>query len=147
MSDITTVWNPAQGGADWQLIAGQLQGGADLQSAILISLFTDRLASPDDPLPDNSNDRRGWWADLPAPGPLIGSRLWLLGRAKQQPDTMGRAQDYINEALQWLIDDGVVARFDVHLEWLRPGVLGAQVVAIKPDGDSLRADVGALWKG
>ena len=54
----------------------------DLQTAILISLFTDAQASPDDMIQDGSGDPRGWWGDLGSSKP-IGSKLWLLGRAKQ----------------------------------------------------------------
>lgn len=100
-----------------------------LRSAVIVSLFTDRRAEIDDEIPDGSGDRRGWWAD-----PTLGSRLWLLARAKQTPDTLARARAYAIEALQWLIDDGVGTAVDVTAEWAWPGVLGLRVAITLADG-------------
>ena len=69
---------------------------------MLISLFTDRLAAADDVIPDNTNDRRGWWGDL-GEDFLIGSRLWLLARAKLTSDVPLKCKDYITEALAWML--------------------------------------------
>lgn len=87
-----------------------------LVRAVVISLFTWRRAQPDDDLP--ANQRMGWWGDSFAPvdGDRIGSRLWLLSRAKLVPETAARAQEYATEALQWLIDDGVAAKVEVVAE-------------------------------
>ncbi|CAN5788783.1 phage GP46 family protein [soil metagenome] len=133
MSDTTIVWNRDFGRGDWSLSGAMLQAGNDLETAILISLFTDREASPDDVIPDGTNDPRGWIGDADQDY-KIGSRLWLLDRAKQDRATLQRANDYINEALQWLIDDGVVARFEVLTEWTKSTLLGAKVVAYKNNG-------------
>ena len=99
-----------------------------LRTAVIISLFTDRRAEADDEIPDGGDDRRGWWAD-----PAMGSRLWLLARAKETPDTLTRARAYAIEALQWLIDDGVATAVDVTAEWARRGVLGLRVVITLAD--------------
>lgn len=97
-----------------------------LRSAVLISLFTDRRAEPDDVLPDAPPQksilpahRRGWCGDALAEvrGDLYGSRLWLLKRAKQTEETRLRAIFYIKEALQWMIDDAIVSAVDVQAEW------------------------------
>lgn len=99
---------------DWALTGGDLAVDDGLDTAVALSLWTDRLANPDDVIPDGSNDGRGWWGDAWLP-PLangtpdhIGSRLWLLARALQTPETAQRAQAYCQEALQHLVDDGVV---------------------------------------
>lgn len=98
-----------------------------LRTAVIISLFTDRRAEADDEIPDGSDDRRGWWAGS------LGSRLWLLARAKEMPDTLARARAYAIEALQWLIDDDVATAVDVTAEWARRGVLGLRVVITLAD--------------
>lgn len=145
MPDITLQWNTATNSADWVQSGAVLQTGNDLQSAIVISLFTDRLANPDDVIPDGSNDPRGWWADGDV---LIGSRLWLLKRAKQISETSQLAYQYIAEALQWLLDDGVVAQFDISVQWPFPGVLGAQITAYKQDGTTLMTGLYTwAWSG
>ena len=131
MADILISWDEAHSRGDFVLAGQTLETGKDLQTAILISLFSDRMARPDDSIPDGT-DPRGWWGDE-----NIGSRLWLLSRAKQTQDTLQRAYDYIVESLQWMLDDGVVARFDVMCEWTRPSFLGAQIIAYKQDGTQL----------
>lgn len=144
MTDTTIIWNAARGQGDWTLDGAQLGAGNDLESAVMISLFTDRAATPDDVIPDASGDPRGWWGDA-GQGAPIGSRLWLLGRAKQTTQTLNLARDYIAEALQWLIDDGVVARFDTVVEWSRAGVLGARIVALKPNGEAASMQFTWAW--
>ena len=131
MSDITIYWDTAYSRGDFALTGQALDMGLELQTSILISLFSDRMANVGDVIPAGT-DPRGWWAD-----DAIGSRLWLLSRAKQTQETLQRAYDYIVEAIQWLIDDGVVARFDVMCQWVRASFLGAQIVAYKQDGTQL----------
>ncbi|MCA8226210.1 phage GP46 family protein [Burkholderia vietnamiensis] len=133
MPDLTLSWDSSTNHADWVLAGADLLSGDDLASAVMISVFTDREASADDVIPDGSADRRGWWADDEVP---IGSRMWLLKRAKQTTQTAQRAYDYLAEALQWLIDDGVASRIEITTQWVRRGVLGARVVVIK-NGDVL----------
>lgn len=143
MADITIIWSPVDGRGDWTFApGGDLDTGDDLANAILLSLFTDRPANKDDVIPDGTADRRGWWGDHE-----LGSRLWLLERAKQTTETLQRAKDYITEALQWLIDDGAVARFDIFVEWTRRSTLGARVTAYRTDGRTVALTYAWAWQG
>lgn len=142
MSDITTFWSNDGTHGDFRIDGTDLASGNDLQSAILISLFSDRVALPDDVIPDGTTDRRGWWADTVDP---IGSRLWLLERAKLSTQTLQAARDYISEALQWLIDAGAVDHFEVLTERTAAGLLGAQVTAVRPNGTSQAARYVWAW--
>ncbi|MEQ0775890.1 phage GP46 family protein [Paraburkholderia tropica] len=144
MADTKTTWDASIGRGDWTLSGPVLDTGDDLSTAILISLFTDRQAAADDDIPDGTTNRRGWWGDLDS-DTQIGSRLWLLSRAKQTTETLQRANDYINEALQWLIDDGVVASFDVSLWWIKSGQLGGLIVAHKQNGTTTSVAYQSLW--
>lgn len=146
MGDIATAWDIANGRGDWVQQGASLQTGGDLVNAILISLFTDRLAAIDDVIPDGSEDPRGWSGDLGQDYP-IGSRLWLLSRAKQIPEVLRMAREYVIEALQWLIDDEVVAKLDLTVEFTRPGMLGIAIVAHKPAGDQLAMQFAYAWQG
>lgn len=87
-----------------------------LPRAVIISLFTWGRARPDDDLP--GADRMGWWGDsFPAvAGDRIGSRLWLLARSKITSSTVARAKEYAQEALAWLVDDGVASEVIVQAE-------------------------------
>lgn len=146
MSDITTVWDVQRSQGDWQLSGAALLSGSDLQTAVLLSVFTDRTANPDDTIPDGSGDPRGWWGDQGQAVPL-GSRLWLLDRAKQNDDTLQKAHDYLTECLKWLIDDGVAARVDVLVEWARKSMLGANIVVRRTDGTTESVAFAWAWNG
>lgn len=137
MSDIRIVWDEAVSRGDWKMDGADLLTGGDLATAMLVSVFTDAMAAPDDEIPDGTGDPRGWWGDQFAPGKPIGSKLWLLERAKQTQETLNRAYDYLTDCLQWLIDEGVVARFAINVEWVREAFLGAQIVAYSPSGNAL----------
>ncbi|MFM0135104.1 phage GP46 family protein [Caballeronia grimmiae] len=145
MSDITIVWDVANGRGDWQQLGPDLRTGNDLQTAVLLSLFTDRVANSDDVIPDGTGDPRGWWGDVDDETP-IGSRLWLLDRSKQTQEVLNNARDYITEALQWLVDDGVVASMDVQTEWTRDTFLGAQIVLYQPAGPGVVLTFAWAWQ-
>jgi len=145
MQNVSIVWDAANSRGDFALAGAGLQTGKALEAAVLVSLFTDRRAGPDDVLTDGSDDRRGWWGDSFADRP-IGSRMWLLTRAKATTETLRRARDYIREALQWLLDDGVAARVDVTTEWTRRGVLGAQITISQQDGAKLALRYSWTWE-
>jgi len=101
---------------DGQSMTLGMASDVPLVRAVIISLFTWRRANPDDPLPADA--RMGWWGDSFAPVALdrIGSRLWLLSRAKLTSDVPAKAKEYAQEALQWLVDDKVVSRIEVQAE-------------------------------
>lgn len=137
MSDFGLTWAMFDGAADLGIEANDLQRDDGLETAVLLSLFADRRAESGDVLPDEQVDRRGWWADAHpvVEGDRIGSRLWLLGRSKETADIVARAEEYIREALQWLIDDLVSDRIDVTAEIVSRGVLGIAVVIHRPKVD------------
>lgn len=109
---------------------GALARDDGLRTAVLLSLFCDARAAPDDPVPDPLNpDRRGWIGDVLAPvdGDRWGSRLWLLAREKQTEATRRRAELYAREALAWLVEDGLAARVEVEAAWAAPQRLGLRI--------------------
>jgi len=108
-----------------------------LQTAVTMSLFTDRRAEPDDDIPDGSDDRRGFWGDAwpDVEGDQWGSRLWLLSREKDLARVYQLAQQYAEEALAWMIEDGVARAVRVTTERLRSGVMGIPVEIEKPNGE------------
>ncbi|MCX5497333.1 phage GP46 family protein [Kaistia dalseonensis] len=99
---------------------------------MLIAFGSDRRARPDDELPTGVSEinapssfveRRGWAGDaLDANGELIGSRLWLLDRAKQTEITRLLAEEWMKQAFGWVRDEtGSDAAIDV--VWVRKEVL------------------------
>lgn len=139
MGDITTVWTPELGRGDWRLAGADLLSGQDLVTAVIISLFTDARADADDVIPDGTGNPRGWWGDVGRVRPL-GSKLWLLDRARKTEDTRQRAEDYAAAALAWLVDDGIAESVDVLAQWQampgqpQVGFLALRVTVTEPDG-------------
>jgi phage gp46-like protein len=129
---IALEWNSTVGAADLALAeTGALANEAALRTAVVLSLFTDARARPDD---GAAGDRRGWVGDAFTPEDRYGSRLWLLRREKQTEETRRRAEDYANEALAWLVDEALATDVAVTAEWVARGVLGLAVQIATPGG-------------
>jgi len=150
--DLKIKWDTSLMGGDFSVKNGDLESDSSLETAVIISLFTDKRASDDDPLLDERNqDRRGWWGDLISPdvqGDEIGSKLWLLDREKTVPGIFEKVKKYINDALQWLIEDGVASNVEVIVE--RQGTpgndnLAFQVTIYKTDGREIALNYTTQW--
>lgn len=148
--DILLEWNPALAAGDWTIanggIASSQTGSDDLKSAVLVSLFTDRVAPVGYVGPNGDTDPRGWWGDTYEASP-IGSRLWMLARAKKTNSTtiLQQARTYCLEALQWLLDDGIAASVSVNTFWFTSTALGITVSIKKPAGQAF--GYAWTWKG
>jgi phage gp46-like protein len=95
-----------------------------LQTAIIISLFTDRRAGVDDALPPSQTERRGWVGDEymgngfdARPDPW-GSRLWLDYMGKTNNEVLVHARFAAEEALAWLVRDGIASRVSATAQWV-----------------------------
>lgn len=141
MSDISSFWDVERLAADWREGRGDLIDGNDLQTAIIISLFTDRVARDDDDI--DGDDRRGWWGDS-GEDTDIGSRLWLLRRQKLTQKVAQKAEDYAREALQWLITDGVVSSIDAATQIVYPHRLN-MVLRYRKPGSTDSTDMRFFW--
>lgn len=100
-----------------------------LDFAVISSLLTDRRAEPEDVLPVDDGDRRGWWGDgFGAEGPEpFGSRLWLLHRATVNQATATLARLYAEEALAWLVSEGLAESVSVTAEVATGAVIALEV--------------------
>lgn len=109
---------------------------ADLATAVVISLFTDRRADDDDDTAEG--DKRGWWGDSFAdiPGDFAGSRLWLLRRRTVNAEVLRLAERYGEEALSWMLRDGVAQSVTCRASILGPGVVLLDVQIVRPQGDT-----------
>lgn len=117
-----------------------------LKRALIISLFSWRKAHDDDEV---DGSRYGYWGDSypPAPGALIGSRLWLLKRSKLVTnETLLQAEEIIREATQWFIDDGIAQRIDVQLERSGIGTIKGVVTLFLKEGGTLSVPFDDIWQ-
>jgi len=147
-TDIRLEFNEDFFEGDVVLGNGDLETDKGLGTAVLMSLFSDRRADESDKY--DNDDPKGWWADalLPNAGDSFGSRLFLLNRAKALPNTEIKAQEYIFEALEWLIDDGIAESIDVDTFTFGYNYnkrLGAVVKIYRTQENDLQLKFNDLW--
>lgn len=147
MSDLRSAFVDMEHGADFALDALGLEQDDGLETAVILSLFTDARARDDDALPHGQSDRRGWWADAyPAvAGDRFGSRLWLLRASKQLQESLTTAKQYAEEALAWMVEDGVAQRVEVDTFIARDEVMGMNISIYRPDGSVAKFRHESLW--
>jgi phage gp46-like protein len=108
MSDVKLTFDAAIGDYDVAIVNGDLEADHGLDTAVVISLFSDRRVPDGEAKPEHTRNRRGWWADETLPdSDQIGSLLWLLQREKITNEMIKRAKNYAEDALAWMINDGV----------------------------------------
>lgn len=148
MADIRTFFDGEKLVGDYALDGTLLAADGDLETAVILCLFTDRRAEPDDTLSDVEPDKRGWFGDgVPVvEGDHIGSKLWLLARRKQTTETLNLAVEYCREALQWMIEDGVARAVEIEAEWVAMGVLGLRIGIVRPNIEPLRFKYDVVWR-
>lgn len=127
-----------------ELANGDLKADDGLETSVAISLFSDQRIG-DDELPSGETSKRGYWGDLfpTVEGDKIGSKLWLLERAKRTNETLRKAEDYSRASLNWLIEDGVADSISVSAEYNDSMHLVMQIDIVKPKGRTSRFQV--LW--
>jgi phage gp46-like protein len=135
---------------------GLIDEAEALATAVIVALGTDRLALPDDVLPnDDDTDRRGWWADLDADliwkAWPIGCRLWLLERHKitgfeaSQGSTIARIDSYIREALRPFVENRLCTSFDVKVERVELQKIVARITIWRGPLPAIQLQYQALW--
>lgn len=147
--DLALLWDPTRLAADIAIANGDLAADDGLQTAVILSLFTNRPARADDVTPDGTTDRGGWWGDSLSDidGDHYGSRLWLLRRTKLTDETLRKAKEYAEEALAWLLEDQVASEVTVavsRLSQLTDG-LGFAVFITRPNGPA-RQRYDYVWR-
>lgn len=124
-----SVWDKERGVADWAMAGadeasnrGGLRAIAAIETAVTLALFTDKRVDPDHPLYFLADgDNRGYFGDgIDVREDLherpLGSHLWLLERAPLTIRGLSAArwaEQFANDALATLIEQGVAVRIDV----------------------------------
>lgn len=144
MTDIALVWNAAEGIADLAMNGPDLLTDNGLETAVILSLFSDRLAQPGDSIPDGTSDRRGWWGDMPIAASeqdttppataIYGSRLLLLDRGLGTTQTLRQAEAYAREALAWMTADGVAGAVSATATFPRTGTIALSITIEQAGG-------------
>ncbi|PTT04325.1 phage GP46 family protein [Pseudomonas sp. HMWF006] len=135
-------------GGDLVLLGFDLERDDGLETAVIISLFTDRRASAEQIPPEYpQDDLRGYWGDITNASATdqTGSLLWLLAREKQLPQILSRAEQYCREALAWMIDDMVATTISVAASFYSLGVMLLEINIDRPIGPAVRYRYNYEW--
>ena len=135
-------------GGDLVLFGFDLERDDGLETAVIISLFTDRRASAEQIPPEYpQDDLRGYWGDITNASATdqTGSLLWLLAREKQLPQILSRAEQYCREALAWMIDDMVATKISVVASFYSLGVMLLEINIDRPTGPAVRYRYNYEW--
>lgn len=136
--DVALIYDPETRRADLDIGEdGDLVIDETPITAVLLSVGLDRRANPDDHLPEGRSQyltqagidaRRGSAADALDPsGERIGSRCWLLDRAKSNEITRMLYQGWLEESLIWVGRElGISA--EIETEWQAPQILSWRVL-------------------
>lgn len=138
MSDFKLKWDHEAGGMDMVIENDDLGFDAGLETSALLSLFTDQRA----------DEMRGWFGDTFAevPGDLIGSTLWQLERGLITADYEVQFSQRAEQALQWMIDDGIAASVSATTTTDDVARTAEMIVTIRrPNGDEVEYRFSDLW--
>ena len=116
MSDIAIEYKSQIKEYDISILNGDLKECDDLDSAVIISLFTWARASAGEV--DENAPRFGWFGDkIDADSTdSTGSKRYLLKRKKITNQTIMDSREYIEQALRWMIEDGVATEIKAEVE-------------------------------
>ena len=132
MSDVKIVSN-GSGSFTFNLASGALEIDEGLESAVLVSLFSDQRVPQQDAV---DGKQQGWWADIFSEGEdPIGSKLWTLRREKITNETITKFEVFTREALAWLVEDEVASEVEVDVE-SRDHSIFLEIRISRPLGDS-----------
>lgn len=132
MADLALTFDNFTQAGDLLFSGGDIALENPLKTALLISLFSDRLAPdqltaqdravgmqpPGSAVNATLSPRRGWWGDS-LDSDLIGSRLWQLKRVirSSSSSVLREIEAVVHEALAWLQADGIVDQITVLASW------------------------------
>ncbi len=118
---------------------GDLKPDNGLQTAALISLFSDKRVTLEE-LPAGESDRRGWWADLESDpqDDEIGSKLWRLETGgKVSNATAVELESILRDAFNWMLDDGLASVLEVSAARTGTNRIEGSVLIFRPNGSNI----------
>lgn len=129
MIEITYLYTQTELGTD----ADGLTDENTFKTSVLISLLTNARALTHEV--QEPTDRGGWWGNAypDVDGDEIGSKLWLLSGSKVTTETLTRAVQWAEDALQWMIEDGITDNIEVVARRVGDDIMDLDVFISRPD--------------
>lgn len=127
---------------------GDLVSDEGLETAVMISLFSDKRVSEEE-LPTGITDRAGWWGDMFAEPATdrTGSKIWtVLNRGKATDENIALLETEVYDSLKWMVEDGVAESVIAFAELDDDGIVQFGADILKP-GEAESNRFGFLWDG
>jgi len=139
--DIKLIFDAEEQYAEFVLADRDVERDSGFETAVLLTLLTDKRAEAGDPLPDDSGYKGGWWGDsLPVvPDYEMGTKLWLLQRSKTLTEIPAIAKEYLADGFKWMVEDGIIKSVDITVERRRDlkDTLYITLSFMKPEGTTI----------
>lgn len=117
-----------------------------LQTAVIISMFSDRRAELED-LSRPETNQRGYWADrLEDTVDRWGSLLWLFARSKVIQESANAAKEYVENSLEWMIEDGIAQQVNVETELVSSERIDISIEIVRPVGENVSFRYSQTWQ-
>ncbi len=120
-----------------KLADGDLAGDESLETAVIISLMSDKRINESE-LPPGTLDKKGWWGDSfpDVEGDQIGSTMWLSERiGKNTVETLAQLETAAVSSLNWMIEDGVAVSVTASAEFDTANSTVISIVIQRPGQD------------
>ena len=116
-----------------------------LETSIIISLFSNKRISEDQRQELSLRELGGWWGSslIDPDSDEVGSRFWVLTRAKATIETLRLIEDYAMEALNYLIEDGVASSIEVNASYNQGLTLNLEIQIFRPFNEVSKFSI--LW--
>jgi len=116
-----------------------------LDSAVIMSLFSDARAKDDTKLPLDVSNKRGWCGDeyFNDHGSDWGSLMWTRYSSKTTEETRRFMVFAAKGSLQHLVDNNIAERVEVDGNWRSNSLLALEITIYK--ADTLAPPYAAVW--
>lgn len=94
---------------------GDLIETKELLNQLIISLFTQKQATPEELKLYGFDENKGWWADA-LNASNIGSKFWLLSRSKNTKTLSQKIESFTRDALEWMIAEKLILSIEVSVK-------------------------------
>jgi len=142
-NDIQYPW------ADMDIEKGDFKQSDFLESAINQSIGDYAPANTDEIDRFNGDQllkarNRGWYGSSYADGEY-GSKLWLLEHEKKTDGTLKIAKQYVEESLQWIINDGIASEINVSTSWYLD-ILVINIEVVREHDENIIKQYSYVWE-
>ena len=126
---------------DIAIASNDIVMGDDIQTSVLMSLFSDQRATTQ----DDQDNPRGWWGDS-LTGTKSGSRLWILRGTKITNLSLAKAGSYAKASLAWMITDGLAKEITAECTRKSLDIVELMVNITRPDNTTINQKYDLTWE-